>query len=107
MRAMPQRPVTKGPNSQPSLGPRPDFELRTVTDRDDPNPYARPSAWPTMPSRPLSVKTTAGAEPQAPPLRTPSSTAAILSGSALPLARPAAPTPAATPEPEPAPPAPE
>ena len=64
-----------------------------MTDADDPNPYARPSAWPQMPRQPIRITETGvkPAEPARPPLRQAQSTAAILSGSAMPMGRRAAP----------------
>ncbi|MDB5444253.1 MAG: hypothetical protein JWP73_2629, partial [Phenylobacterium sp.] len=68
-----------------------------VTDADDPNPYARPSAYPRLPNGGRMLVAggrypARGAQARDPAareaLRSPSSTASILSGSALPIGRP-------------------
>jgi hypothetical protein len=83
-----------------------------VTDADDPNPYARPSAYPRLPNGGRMLVAGGHYPPRAAQardptareaLRSPNPAASILSGSALPMGRP----PAAAPRPPEPPPAPE
>lgn len=72
---------------------------------DPQNPYARPSAWGSLPSRPLRVGPSKAATPAPPP---PPARNTIFSGSAVPMRAPPpraapAPAPAAAPIPEPTP----